>query len=315
VLADARHLEWAGRFAVWAKRTGIADAAEKMKLPKMADRRLAGMSEVMPAISAPPFRRGRREAGADPARARMKVGYFVSCGLSFAFPEVVDATLRVLGRAGCAVTILDNTCCGRPAAAYGDVEAARDIARRNVDRLSGVLGDVDAVVSECGSCSTHLKDYEKLLASDPDYAPTAAALSHKTRSFSELLATVGLGDRLRDVEGTVTWHDPCHLSNRFAKVTAQPRSLLKSVPKLTFKEMPEADWCCGAAGSYTFLHHGEATKVLERKMGNVAKTNATILATECPSCLMHLAFGVRRQGLDMQVQHLSQILDRATAEA
>ena len=313
VLADAERLEWAGRLAVWAKRTGLARAAEALGLPKLADRRLEGMADVLPEVPERVFRRGRRQVGADPAHAKQRVGYFASCGLSFAFPEVVDATLRVLGRAGCAVTILDNTCCGRPAMAYGDLESARDIARRNVDRLEASLAEVDAVVSECGSCSTHLKDYEKLLASDPTYAPRAAALSHKVRSFSELLAVTGLGDHLRDVEGTVTWHDPCHLSNRFAKITAQPRALLKSIPGLTFREMPEADWCCGAAGSYTFLHHGEATGVLDRKMGNVAKTGATVLATECPSCMMHLGFGARRKGLSVSVQHVSQILDRATA--
>jgi len=89
----------------------------------------------------------------------------------------------------------------------------------------------------------------------------------------------------------VTYHDPCHLSSRFAKVTAQPRALLKAIPGLTYKELPEADWCCGAAGSYTFLHHGEATGVLDRKMGNVGRNGATILATECPACMMHLAYG------------------------
>jgi glycolate oxidase iron-sulfur subunit len=234
--------------------------------------------------------------------------------LSFQFPEVVDATLRVLGRAGCSVTILDNTCCGRPAQAYGDLEAARDIARRNVDRLA-VSEGLDAVVSDCGSCSTHLKDYARLLADDPDYAPRAAAFSAKVRSFSEFVATKGLEPGPGKVEATVTYHDPCHLSNRFAKVTAQPRALLKSVPGVTFKELPESDWCCGASGSYTFLHHTEATGVLDRKMDKVATTGANILATECPACMMHLGYGVRRRGLPIEVRHVSQVLDDAAGGA
>jgi Fe-S oxidoreductase len=61
-----------------------------------------------------------------------------------------------------------------------------------------------------------------------------------------------------------------------------------------------------------FLHQTEATGVLERKMRNVEKTGAAILATECPSCMMHLAHGARRKGLPVAVQHVSQILDRAT---
>ncbi|MFI5166701.1 MAG: (Fe-S)-binding protein [Thermoanaerobaculales bacterium] len=311
VLADSKRLEWAGRMAVWAKRTGLASAAEKTGLLRMVDRRFETVNEIVPTLPKHIFRRRKRSAGVPPANAKAKIGYFVSCGLSFQFPEVVEATLRVLGRAGCAITILDNTCCGRPAHAYGDLDAARDIARRNLDRMASV-GSLDAIVSDCGSCSTHLKEYGQLLAEDSVYATRAAALSEKVRSFSEFLAAEGVNGGAGKVEATVTYHDPCHLSNRFAKITAQPRALLKAIPGITYKEMAEADWCCGAAGSYTFLHHSEATGVLDRKMDNVGRTGATILATECPACMMHLSYGVRRRGLPVQVRHLSQVLDDAS---
>jgi glycolate oxidase iron-sulfur subunit len=311
VLADSKKLEWAGRWAVWAKRTGLAKAAGKVA---GASSPLAAAEDVVPKLPERPFPRGERPAGADPSVATARIGYFVSCGLSFQYPDVVEATLRVLGRAGCAVTILDNTCCGRPAHAYGDLDAARDIARRNLDRL-GPLPELEAVVSDCGSCSTHLKDYGRLLANDAAYRERAAAFSAKVRSFSEFLAARGLPKATGRVDATVTYHDPCHLSNRFAKVTAQPRALLKGVPGVTFQELPEADWCCGASGSYTFLHHTEATGVLDRKMDRVAKTKADVLATECPACMMHLSWGARRRGLPVAVRHVSQVLDEATGGA
>ena len=313
VLADSGRLEWAGRFAVWAKRTGlshVAGRAERLGGGAMLD----AVNEVVPELPERIFRRGPRPAGADPAKATTRVGYFVSCGLSFQYPEVVEATLRVLGRAGCAVTVLDNTCCGRPAYSYGDLDAAREIARRNVERFESHAG-LDAIVSDCGSCSTHLKDYARLLADDPAYADRAAKVAGRVRSFSEFLAGRELPAATARVEATVTYHDPCHLSGRFAKVTAQPRALLKGVPGVTYKELPEADWCCGAAGSYTFLHHTEAAGVLDRKMERVAKTGANVLATECPACMMHLAYGVRRRGLPVEVRHVSQLLDAAMGGA
>jgi len=314
VLADSARLEWAGRLAVWAKRTGLANLAEKSGAMKLVDRRLHGTADIVPDLPAHYFRRGERSLGAGPAQAKARIGYFVSCGLSFQYPEVVEATLRVLGRAGCAITVLNNTCCGRPAHAYGDVEAARDIARRNVERLAPAV-ELDTIVSDCGSCSSHLKEYGGLLQGDPAYAGRAATLSAKVRSFSEFLATLGTGAEMAPLAERVTYHDPCHLSNRFSKVTAQPRTLLKGIPGLTYQELPESDWCCGAAGSYTFLHHTEAAGVLDRKMGNVAKTGAAILATECPACMMHLAYGVRQKGLAVQVRHVSQLLDQAQAAA
>jgi glycolate oxidase iron-sulfur subunit len=310
ILSDSKKIELGGRMALWAKRHGLAALAEKTGLLGLVDQRLAVANQVAPPSIAKPFLRGERAQVPAPATVTHRIGYFVSCGLSFQFPEVVEATLRVLARNGCEITVLNNTCCGRPAHSYGDLDAARDIARKNLDRLAPAMG-LDAIVSECGSCSTHLKDYGQILKGDPAYADNAAALSKKIQSFSEFLVGVGANGSLGTLSGTVTYHDPCHLSNRFAKITAQPRTLLKSVPGMTYQELPEADWCCGAAGSYTFLHHEEATGVLDRKMGNVEKTGAAILATECPACMMHLGYGARRKGLPVQVRHVSQILDQA----
>jgi glycolate oxidase iron-sulfur subunit len=314
ILSDSKKIELGGRMALWAKRHGLAALAEKTGLLGLVDQRLAVANQVAPPSIAKPFLRGERAQVPAPATVTHRIGYFVSCGLSFQFPEVVEATLRVLARNGCEITVLNNTCCGRPAHSYGDLDAARDIARKNLDRLAPAMG-LDAIVSECGSCSTHLKDYGQILKGDPAYADKATALSKKIQSFSEFLVGVGANGSLGTLSGTVTYHDPCHLSNRFAKITAQPRKLLKSVPGMTYQELPEADWCCGAAGSYTFLHHEEATGVLDRKMGNVEKTGAAIVATECPACMMHLGYGARRKGLSVQVRHLSQILDQAYAAA
>ena len=312
ILSDSKKIELGGRMMLWAKRHGLATMAEKTGILNLVDKRLAVANQVVPPMTAKPFLRGEHAKVPTPDTVKHRVGYFASCGFSFQFPEVVEATLRVLARNGCAITVLDNTCCGRPAHSYGDLDAARDIAKKNVDRLAGAMG-LDAIVSECGSCSTHLKDYGHLLKDDPAYAKKAAALSKKVQSFSEFLVAAGANGSLGELSGTITYHDPCHLSNRFAKITAQPRKLLKSVPGMTYKELPEADWCCGAAGSYTFLHHPEATGVLDRKMGNVEKTGADTLATECPACMMHLSYGARRKGLSVQVRHVSQILDQAYA--
>jgi glycolate oxidase iron-sulfur subunit len=314
ILSDSKKIELGGRMALWAKRHGLATMAEKTGILNLVDKRLAVANQVVPPMTGRPFLRGEHAQVPTPDKVKHRVGYFASCGFSFQFPEVVEATLRVLARNGCAITVLDNTCCGRPAHSYGDLDAARDIAKKNVDRLAGAMG-LDAIVSECGSCSTHLKDYGSLLKDDPAYAKKAAALSKKVQSFSEFLVGVGATGSLGTLSGTITYHDPCHLSNRFAKITAQPRKLLKSVPGMTYKEMPEADWCCGAAGSYTFLHHPEAMGVLDRKMGNVEKTGADTLATECPACMMHLSYGARKKGLPIQVRHVSQILDQAYAAA
>jgi glycolate oxidase iron-sulfur subunit len=130
VLSDSQRLEWAGRLAVWGKRSGLADLAYRTGLLGLVDKRLAVASRVVESMPEKIFRRGT-DGRNSPANPRYRVGYFVSCGFSFQYPEVAEATLRVLAQNGCAVTVLNNTCCGRPAHAYGDLEATREIARKS----------------------------------------------------------------------------------------------------------------------------------------------------------------------------------------
>src|SRR5512136_1982017 len=100
----------------------------------------------------------------------------------------------------------------------------------------------------------------------------------------------------------VTYHDPCHL-RRAQKVWKQPRSLLALIDGLEFVEMPEADWCCGSAGSQLITHYETSLKVMDRKLDNLAGTQAQFIASGCPGCQMQLITGVKRRGLDVQVVH------------
>jgi glycolate oxidase iron-sulfur subunit len=246
---------------------------------------------------------------ASPAGHRGKVAYFFSCGFDLVLPETGMATLRLLQRAGYQVEFFDNYCCGLPPHSYGDLEAARDLARKNLAVFR--QGDVKAILTECSSCASFLKEYPQLLKDDP-LSAEAKAFSAKVKDFSEFFHDGGLSLPLSPFPHKVTFHDPCHLS-RYQGLAPLPRKLLRSIPDLDFREMPEADWCCGAAGSYSILHHEQSMKVLERKLGNLEKTEAEIVATSCPSCMIQLSYGIKRSGHKRKVMHLSQILDAATS--
>jgi glycolate oxidase iron-sulfur subunit len=261
------------------------------------------------------------------------VGYWMSCGYNYVLPEVGEATVSVLERLGKRVEVLDNCCCGMAAYGYGDLEAARALARENLRRL----GDLDrfaAIVSECGSCSGHLKEYAELLADDPEWAGRAAALSKKMRSFSEFVQEQGgLGTEAgappkfepvqpapgagrlmkrtaQDRQPTiVTYHEPCHLGKRYQNVSAQPRQILRSLEGYEFREAAESDSCCGAAGTYGVLHPETSATIIDRKMGFIKSTAATVVATECPSCMMQLAYGLKRAGIDAEVVNISQLCE------
>ena len=89
----------------------------------------------------------------------------------------------------------------------------------------------------------------------------------------------------------------------------EPREIIKSIPGVEFVELPEADWCCGGAGSYSIENKDISEKILERKINNIKKTGADILATSCPSCMIQLSYGIKKAGLNIKVLHVNQLLN------
>lgn len=239
---------------------------------------------------------------------KARVAYFLGCATNLLWPDVALSTIRVLRRNGVDVVVPENVCCGKPAMGYGDRVAARDLAARNLDVLSRL--DVDYVVVDCPTCGSFLEKYPDLLADSPRRAEQAQALAGKVRDVSSLLVEVGTSGFTRDFKARVTYHDPCHLAH-FHGITKQPRTLLKGVPGVDFKEAAEADMCCGGAGTFALRERELSLKVLDRKMENFAETESQVLATACPSCMVQLSYGTRRRGIPMEVLHTVQVLDRA----
>ena len=278
------------------------------------------------------LRKHLRGPGSNQPAGRPLIGYWISCGYNYVLPEVGEATVRVLERLGYAVEVLDNACCGLAAYGYGDVEAAANLARENLRRL-GDLTRFTAIVSDCGSCSGHLKEYPHLLTGDARWSGAAERLRDAVRSFSEFVverggmvpsSTAG-GAPPEEAAGApgsagaaapkvvVTYHDPCHLGRRYQNVVDQPRAILRSLPGVEFREMSESDSCCGAAGTFGVLHPETSAAIIARKMGFARDTGASVIVTECPSCMMQLALGVREAGLAMSVLSTSQLCDGAVA--
>jgi glycolate oxidase iron-sulfur subunit len=317
---------------VWAfRKTGLVEAARRIGLvgllnPKLERALELGAGKPGPLLTSRlakrttgPAEDGVAEGGAA-ADGRPRVGYWISCGYNYVLPEVGEATVRVLERMGFAVEVLDNCCCGMAAYGYGDLEGAALLARENLRRL-GDVGRFEAIVSECGSCSGHLKEYAHVLAGDAAWATRAEALQSKVRSFSEfVIEKGGLEPIITDPsaavsESIVTYHDPCHLGRRYQNVVEQPRQILRSLPGVTFREMDESDSCCGAAGTYAVLHPETSGAIIDRKTGFVRATGASTMVTECPSCMMQLRYGAHRAGLPVSVLNISELCDRATAPA
>jgi len=288
---------------------GFRTVANALRLTSLLPRQLRDMERQLPKVPAKTAR-GQIPAVTDATgEQRARVGFFLGCAQNLLFSEGSTAVVRVLARNGNQiVTPKSAQCCGMPAIGYGDWDALRAFARYNIELFEKL--DVDVIVTDCATCGSTLKEYGHYLKDDPVWAERAAEFSAKTQDISQYLISTGVEKPTGRVEGRATYHDPCHLV-RAQGVRAQPRQLLQMIDGLEFVEMNEADWCCGSAGTQIITHYETSMGVLDKKMANAAATEPDYIASGCPGCQMQLTVGAKRTGLEAQVVHPVQLLDRA----
>jgi glycolate oxidase iron-sulfur subunit len=308
LLPNPKKMDLYVRLAALGKKGRLDRAARALGVLKWFGRDRDKVVDLVEGLPLRFFRERAGELGPSPDMAKRQVAYFVGCATNYALPQVGISTIRTLRAVGCNVKILDNVCCGLPLASYGDEKGAKELALRNLDMISRL--DVDAIVTDCGSCSSFLKEYPLMFADDPKYADAVARTGAKIKALSEYLMEIGLPGFERRVEARVTYHDPCHMS-RYQNLIDEPREIIRRIPGIDYRELPEADWCCGAAGTYSIAHYGQSMEILDRKMKNVKSTEADIIVTTCPACYIQLAYGVKRHGLDCEVLDLADLIDRA----
>ncbi|MCH6552042.1 MAG: (Fe-S)-binding protein [Planctomycetes bacterium] len=208
----------------------------------------------------------------------------------------------------------DQTCCGQPVYNTGFTEQARTLAKRVLEQFK----DSEYVVVPSGSCAATMRVYYLELFDDvPGLLADAKALAAKTYEFSEFLVKVlGVDDASMcgaSHQGTAVFHPSCHLL-REVGVKEEPRKLLRSVPGLEEKELEGAEVCCGFGGTFSvkFPHISEG--MVADKIASVQASGADTLVSCDMSCLMHIEGGLSRQGSDIRVRHLAQVLDQQSPE-
>ncbi len=291
------------------EQSGLRRLVYALGLTRILPAQLRDMESMLPRLPQRPLRRVLPEVTPARGEEKYRVGFFLGCAQSLLFAEESAATVRVLARNGCTViTPKQVECCGMPARGYGRIDLVRNQAKHNIEIFE--KANVAAIVTDCATCGSTLKDYGELLKDEAGWADRAAAFSSRIRDVSEYLAEIPIEKPRGRLNVRVTYHDPCHL-RRGQKVWKQPRDLMKLIDGLDFVELPEADWCCGSAGSQLITHYETSIKVMDRKLSNIASTNAQVVASGCPGCQMQLNTAMRRGKLKVRVVHPVTLLDEA----
>jgi glycolate oxidase iron-sulfur subunit len=275
-------------------------------------RGLRQMEAMLPNLPDKPY--NPPEVAANPAGAlKGTVALLSGCIMSITHPHTHEATVRVLARNGFRVLVPKSQgCCGALHVHNGDPEAARELAKRNIDAFLG--SGVDYIVVNSAGCGSAMKEYDELFAADARYGTKAREFVSKCRDVTELLDETGLVAPTARIEASVTYQDSCHLAHA-QRIREAPRNLLRAIPGLKLVEMSTPDRCCGSAGIYNVTQTEMSRTLLDAKMDDALATGCDVISTANPGCMLQLDLGVRLRDGSQEVVHVVELLDRAyTAE-
>jgi Fe-S oxidoreductase len=202
-----------------------------------------------------------------------------------ALPQLLQAAGVSFGSLG----ILEN-CCGDQVHKIGALDIFYGLAERNNELFIGA--GVRKILTSSPHCLNafrkHYPDLKGIVSSE---------------HYTELLQRFVEEGRLkftREVNLTVTYHDPCYLG-RHNGIYDAPRRLLKSIPGLRLVEMfncRENSVCCGGGGGGAW---SEDQRIGLTRVNEALGTGAEVIATACPYCIRMLNNAIQDRGVQNQI--------------
>ncbi|MGX6447871.1 (Fe-S)-binding protein [Patulibacter sp. S7RM1-6] len=238
-----------------------------------------------------------------------RASLLITCLVDTLFPDVGRATVSVLERVGVQVDVpLEQTCCGQMHQNAGHPKDATRLMRRTIDAFA----DADVVVSPSPSCAAQVVVHYPHLAEasgDAGLLREARALADRTKDLSTyLVEDLGVEDvGAPAFPHSVTYHPTCH-GLRMLHIGDRPQRLLRHVPGIDLRELPQATSCCGFGGTFAVTNADVSTAMMTDKLRNVEGTGAEVLTAADSSCLMHMGGGLSRQRAGVRPVHYVEIL-------
>lgn len=128
------------------------------------------------------------------------VGMMTGCVMQVMQSHVNEATARVLCKSGCDVAApKTQNCCGALHAHIGDIEQAKEFARRNIvafEDWQKEHGQLDAIVINAAGCGAALKEYPGWFKGDAEWEARSKTFAENVKDVSEFLDQPAFKSRL-----------------------------------------------------------------------------------------------------------------------
>lgn len=284
------------------QRSGLQTLTHKTGIMKLFPETLATMDLVLPKVPKMKAMKDRPAFLHAESTKKKQVAFFTGCLMDTMFLETNNATMKLLQLAGCDIVIpKTQSCCGALHGHAGEKSGAKELAKRNIKAFEDL--NIDYIITNAGGCGAYLVDYDYLLKDDPQWAERAKQFVSKIKDITAILVELDFHKRndLRLTPQIITYQDSCHLRN-VMRTSSEPRMLLEAIQGATYREMKDADRCCGSAGIYNIVHSELSMEFLDYKMDRVHETDATTIVTANPGCLLQMKLGIEREGLSHKMR-------------
>lgn len=236
----------------------------------------------------------------------MQLSLMITCLGDVVRPEVGKAVVRLLRRLGHEVDFPQaQTCCGQPFYNSG----FSDLARAQAQHTIGAFAGERTVVVPSGSCAAMVKvEYPHLFEEGSEWHARAVELADRTFELSDFLVNrLGITDVGARFEGKVTYHYACHL--RGLGLQTEAEKLIRGVEGLTYVQAAHEDQCCGFGGSFSVRYPQISTAMVADKTRCILATGADAVVSTDSGCLMNIGGKLHREGREIRVMHLAELLE------
>ncbi|OEV04878.1 dimethylmenaquinone methyltransferase [Streptomyces nanshensis] len=237
------------RLAAASRMVPLLNAAARVRPLAAVAKRLGGIAPErdIPALPREPFTRWwrrRARGGARGAGAGREIVLWPDTFTNYLSPEAGSAAVRVLEDAGLRVAVPDRqVCCGLTYVSTGQLDRAREVMRRTLDRIEPALDAGLPVTVLEPPCAAALRtDVPELLGDDP----RARRLAGAVRTFAQTLEEYAPDWEPPRVGRPVAGQTHCH---QHAVIGDAEDRRLRERAGLT-GELSKG--CCGLAGNFGF---------------------------------------------------------------
>tara|TARA_R100000750_G_scaffold53574_1_gene39061 strand:+ start:2271 stop:2801 length:531 start_codon:yes stop_codon:yes gene_type:complete len=167
---------------------------------------------------------------------------------------------------------------------------------------------VEVILVNLAGCGALLKEYGHLTQYAAEDTDDLNRFAGQIRDINEFLSELNIEPPDGRFPVRAVYKDACHLRHA-QQIESQPRELLRKIPGLEIVSIPEANICCGAAGSYNLVEPEMSDRLGNRKLDHILEQNPDIIVSANVGCSLQLQALLKQRKLKIPVLHPVELLD------